>query len=301
VTAEPVYSPATNPLADAQTQMIVMQNINADRQEAAEMAARDADHGAMGASIAAASAGAEDRGQAEAIAAEAHARADAAFQGVADSVARDPFGSFVPGETARKPHDGYEVTFRISAPERHGSAYGVVRLIVRLPGTPGAKAQSLRMFRLRDLGPDPRKVIVRILDLPAGFAVESHEVHIYADGRELATNLSTSRVELTPDEALAFLILRHAQVNAGATIPASVAVELRDPAPALTANGPSRLVDLVIGEDGVVRDVRFADLDAGRASADLTAAVRGVRFLPALVNGRPVESSGRFTLGELFR
>ncbi len=199
-------------------------------------------------------------------------------------------------------HDGFEVSFRASAPEPHARAYGVLRLRIRDPQQPELTRQGLKVFRLRELTPQPRKTTVGIYDLPPGFTVESYQVHIYADGEELATNLSPNRVELTADEAHQYLIMRHAHLHPGATLPAQVLADraLRAAPSELIAGQENTLVNLSITAEGQVDQIEGDAAISVPLSPQLQAALREVRFLPALVDGQPAASTGTFALGELF-
>lgn len=305
ITGAPVHSPATDPLAESQSQMIAMQNIDADRMESAEQAFRQAENAAYGAIAQAAAMPADspDRGGAEARAGAAWAQATAAADQVAAVVANPQFGEFMPGAgNGGAGHDGYEVTFRISSSEPRSDAYGVMRLVLQYDAQPTApRQQLLKLFRLRAVDATRRKVIVRALGLPPGAKVESFEVHVYVDGEELATNTSRNRVEITADEAHQFLVLRHLQRHRGETLPAQVADPLRSNVPALVAEHAAALVTLGIDAAGKVSGVIVGSIAAERLPAEIESAVQGARLLPALVDGQPVASTGTFALSELFR
>lgn len=289
----PVYSVNADPGAEAQDQQMTIDAMQNQVRDQADSGQRDATrYNAQTANSGDAGAMAD----AQQVLNAANTRLDEVH---ATAVLRGALpGS---GDSGAGP-DGFEVSFRVSAPESHARAYGVVRLFIRDPRQTEATLQALKIFRLRELTPQPRRTVVWIQDVPPGFIVESYEVHIYADGRELATNLSSNRVELTADEAHQYLILRHTHLNRGATIPAQVLVEL---APSAAAAG------LVAGQEGtlvnfrITADGKVAHMDGDAAipiplSPRLQAAVREVRFLPALVAGQPAASTGTFALGELF-
>lgn len=235
--------------------------------------------------------------------ADAAAANASAMAGQMTNVLTNPqFGDFLPGDKADgRAFDGFEVTFRISAPEPRDDAYGVLRLVLQDVAQPtAARQQLLKMFRLRTLDATPRKVIVRSLGLPPGATVESFEVYVYADGEELATNLSRNRIEVTADEAHQFVILRHMQRHKGETLPAQIPGDLQAKAPASVAAHAAALLTLGITAEGKVSDVKVVSIASESLPAELESAVRGARFLPALVNGQPVDSTGSFAVSELF-
>lgn len=304
----PIHSPATNPVRDAQAQMIAMQGIDADRQDASAAAWRQADTGAVAATAQAAAtdASSPDKGLVEGAAAAARGQAASALDNMTSTITNPLFGSVLPGsgETGSDATcDGFEVTFRASASEPCSNVYGVLRLLIRPPAPAnGELLQALKVFRLPDLDARPRKIVVRRLDMPVGAKVESFDVHIYANGRELASNTSRNRVDVSDDEALQFLILRHMQGHAKETLPAEVAQELRPGWPGVISKDATKLtVDVGIDAEGKVSAVSLGVAATTPSAAELERAVRNVRFLPALLNGKPAPSSGTFALGELFR
>jgi hypothetical protein len=200
--------------------------------------------------------------------------------------------------------DGFAVAFEVSTPQALDDAYGVLRLRYRESTQPGATLlHAMKLFRLRKLDAKPRKVVVRQFGLRPGFSVESFQVHLYAEGRELATNLSPNRVDVTEDEAHQFLILRHVHRHAAASLPVQIAPELLRPAPPALADGgvAALLVNVEVDVDGRVTAVVPGAVDSGAVGAELLDELRRVRFLPALLNGRPVAGRGAFAVGELFR
>jgi hypothetical protein len=305
LTGEPVHSPAADPVAEAQSQMLTLQNVEAARQQENEVRMLQAEAGARALGVAA---GMMDpaypgRGQAEAMADAARAEAARAASASAAAYGLPQFRDFNPnGDGAEGRHDGFEVAFRISAPRPESDAYGVLRLIVRDPQDEGTTAQALKVFRLRELTPNPRKVVVRLFGLPPGFAVDSYQVHVYAGGHELATSLSPNRVALTLDEAHQFLVLRHLQVHKGGRIPAEIVPDFRPSANGLVTPGQESVtVELSITAEGRVAQVASASTDLAQRSPELESALRDLRFFPALLEGNPVASTGVFALGELFR
>ncbi len=298
LTGYPVHSPATNPEADAQQQMMAMQNIEADRQEASEAALRQAEFAQMQAGAALQSGGSQ------ADLEKARAQVATATSDL-DSVLSNPeFGDFLPGSGRGKGgFDGFEVSFRVSAAEPHDDAYGVLRLLLQDSARSQESSMALHVFRMRSLDATPRKVVVRRFGLPPGFHVASYDVHVYVEGQELATTTSPSRVEVTDDEAHQFLILRHMQSHPGATLPPQVAADLKPewPDAALAAQWSNATVTVSLTEQGTVAKVDAGAAIASPLPASVLHAVSEIRFLPALVKGRPAASSGAFALGELFQ
>lgn len=232
-------------------------------------------------------------------------RAAAAVNEMANVIGNSFFQDYLKGASGDNGvFDGYEVDFRVSANERLPEGYGVLKISLQDPSRTELGVQhTYQVFRLPEMDSKPRKVIVRRFGLPMGFSVDSYEIHLYSDGMELATNESKNRVEVTADEALQFLILRHMQNNKGANQPPQVAAELRPawPNAELVAAWENILVTLEITPEGTVDETEVAGTISNALSNELASIVRDVRFLPALVSGQPVAGRGTFSLGELFR
>lgn len=303
IEGRPVHSPLTDPMAE----LSKLYNIEADRQEAAEHAARQAEYYAAGAGLENAMTPDDSltKESTEAAMDAAADRAAAAVNEMANVIGNSFFQDYLKGASGDNGvFDGYEVDFRVSANERLPEGYGVLKISLQDPSRTELGVQhTYQVFRLPEMDSKPRKVIVRRFGLPMGFSVDSYEIHLYSDGMELATNESKNRVEVTADEALQFLILRHMQNNKGANQPPQVAAELRPawPNAELVAAWENILVTLEITPEGTVDETEVAGTISNALSNELASIVRDVRFLPALVSGQPVAGRGTFSLGELFR
>jgi hypothetical protein len=296
----PVYSPAKDPASAAHAQQAFLHNLEGARMEESEMNMRKAQ---AAADLANAQADMSNPQQAQ-MAAEAQATADQTIaesaDALGDTVYRD---SEVGAMHRREDFDGFAVSFALSTPQPLHEAFGVLRLRYRESARAGAPVgHAMKLFRLRKLEAKPRKVVVRQFGLPPGFVVDSYQIHLYAGGSELATNQSANRVNVTEDEAHQFLILRHTQLNPGATLPAQIAREILRDAPPAMVRGQLKgvVVDFNITADGKVAEVTSGIPLSGPSAAEIVEALRAVRFLPALVNGKPSASRGTFAIGELF-
>jgi hypothetical protein len=177
---------------------------------------------------------------------------------------------------------------------------GVLRLFVRDPAKPSVVAPVHRFFRLREIGPEPRKVTIAQDRLPRGFALDEYSVHLFLGGGELPTTVSKNRLDVTRAEAHQFLILQHLQRHGRkdvpvALIPALLAPELEELIPVDRANA---LIDVVVDAEGRVVALGPTPPAHDPLPADLAAALRQVCFLPALQKGAPVEGRGTFALSE---
>lgn len=197
--------------------------------------------------------------------------------------------------------DQLTVTFEASSPAPLKDAYAVLLTVTRLPSAPQEPVLSLAFRPLPPLGPKPRRIDLAHDGLPPGFALDRCEIHLYRGGRELATNLSERRIELTRDEAFQFLLLRYTMDHAGRDRPPQPVVELLPPdfVAGLPAQQRKRAAEIHVRADGRVETVALEPAGSGPADADLEAALRDVWFYPALLQGQPVATDTTILLGEL--
>jgi hypothetical protein len=205
-----------------------------------------------------------------------------------------------PGTRARSV-DQLEITFEASSPETIKDAYAVLLTVMRLPAAPKDPVMSLAFRALPPLGPKPRRIALTHDGLPPGFAFERCEVHLYQGGRELATNFSERRIELSREEALQYLILKYTMDHAGRDLPPRPVVELlpQDFAARLPADQRTRAAEVHVRADGHVENVRLEPAGSGSADAYFEAALRDTCFYPALVKGQPVATDTTVLLTDL--
>jgi len=228
-------------------------------------------------------------------------------QGLADAAANPAFSNRTEGAglTTHGDEDIYDalgISFQVSAPEEIGDAYGVIRVFFRTPEKPDELLTSIRFSGLRNVGPKPQKVFFLHEGITPGFTLENYDIHVYTNGRELATNLSKNRVELTLDEIHQFLILKYGTENSGGGAPVGIAVELfdNDLRALVPDDQKNRGVEVVVNAEGRATKVTLENSGWSSADAYLVQTLMQVRNLPALRNHKPVSDTGRFVLSEFF-
>ncbi|HVT74001.1 MAG TPA: hypothetical protein VHD61_12775 [Lacunisphaera sp.] len=204
---------------------------------------------------------------------------------------------------AKGQFDAMEVSFKISSPVELKQPYMVILYRFHDPAAkPGVNGLAIHAQALEPIDSTPRYVHVLRGGLPVGFKYVDSEVHIYNRGREVATNLSGKRVNLTRAEAQQYLVMNHVGAHKGATLPpAAVAGTLslarRD---SLTPAQLTRTVYVKVDSDGTLRGA-FKDRDCQSPVEDagLNAALDEVFFAPALEAGKAVEGVARMRLADL--
>lgn len=206
-------------------------------------------------------------------------------------------------ELAEGNYDAVDISFKISASEPLDDPYMVIIVQYLERGAkPGASSMLIHAKALEPIGLTPRFVRMREGGLPAGFKFESYQVHIYNRGKEVATNASSKRVELTRDEARQYLLMEYLGAHKTDTVPAAATPgSLRaDVRQRLAADQLQRTYYAKISPDGVLL-AAYAD-EACHLQVDdpaTTAVLADVLYKPSLVKGRPVEGVARVRLADL--
>lgn len=206
-------------------------------------------------------------------------------------------------ELAEGNYDLVDVSFKISSPVPLDDPYMVVLVEFRMrDAKPGETSMLIHAKALDPVDAEPKYVRIREGGMPVGFKFERFEVHIYNRGREVATNASTKRVELSRDEARQYLLIDHLGANKDATLPAvavpgSLAPDLRA---RLGRDQLNRVCYARVSKDGLLLGA-FADEGCSLPLADpeLAAALTEVFFKPALAQGRPMDGVARVRLADL--
>jgi hypothetical protein len=190
--------------------------------------------------------------------------------------------------------DAILVEFEISAPKPLANPYMIVVAQFREKGAPASTARNWIYAQMLDyVDETPRRVSVRRGGLPPGYELDKVNVHIYDQGREVATNVSPKRVELTREEAFQYIVIEHIGNNKGQTLPATpVMATLTPEARTRLRDGQGQQVYYVlVSKDGLVTD-GFEDEEYSKRIADpfFAEVVKRIWFKPALEKGKPVES-----------
>ena len=140
--------------------------------------------------------------------------------------------------------------------------------------------------------------------LPPGYVLEKVRVHLYENGVEIATDLSENRASLTRDEAHEYLVIDHLSAHKTDTLPARVALmKLPEDWAARGKDASTRPTCYIkVDESGHVGGL-FTDKACTTKVDDpyLEAVFKDVLFLPALKEGKAVESVTQVKLAELTR
>jgi hypothetical protein len=239
----------------------------------------------------------------------ANAAANAAFaqataQGTAAAdLSQTDNGDEPGGRLVKTGLDAMDVEFDISSERPLKKPYVVTLTRFHPKGTkPGTVQNLVYAKELHQIGAHPTNVHFVEGGFPYDFELVDFQLHLYNGGEEVATTVSSERVELTRDEAFEYVRIEYISAHKGATLPASPAMGIL-PAdlPGRLANGEFKETIFVrVSKDGYAGEP-FADASCSRKIDDpyLATVVRCIRFDPALAQGKPVEGVASVNLWQL--
>jgi hypothetical protein len=208
------------------------------------------------------------------------------------------------GERGLSPgNEAMDVAFEVSSQHRLESPFVVTITRFHPRGTKPGTVQ--RLVFAKALGPiDSRPVAVHFYEegFPPAFELQGFEIHLYNRGEEVATNVSSKRVELTRDEAFEYVKMGYIGTHKDDTLAAVPAMGK------LPADLPARLADGKYGDTYYVRvskdglaDELFLDAACTKKVGDpyLESVIRNIRFKPALDRGKPVDGVAQIKLSQL--
>src|ERR1017187_5698680 len=199
--------------------------------------------------------------------------------------------------------DAMDVEFEISSERPLQKPYVVTMTRFHPKGSKPGTVQNL--VYARELGmieSHPTNVHFVESGFPYDFELIDFQLHVYNRGQEVATTVSSKRVELTRDEAFEYVKMEYMGSHKGATLPAAPAMgKLPADLPKRLAEGEFRETFFVkVSKDGLA-DEPFVDETCSKRIEDayLENVVRCIRFNPALAQGKPVEGVASLNLRQL--
>jgi hypothetical protein len=212
-------------------------------------------------------------------------------------------GNEVGGMLAPTGLDAMEVEFEISSARPLASPYIVTMTQFHPKGGEQRAVQNL--VYARELGPiDARAAKVHFIEggFPFDFEVVDFQMHLYDRGEEVATTVSSKRVQLTRDEAFEYVKIEYVAAHQGATLPPEPALALfPSDLPARIAAGAFKDTFYVrVSKEGRA-DGAFSDPSCSKRIEDAyrERVVSAIRFYPALTAGEAVAGIASLSLTQL--
>jgi|HubBroStandDraft_1064217.scaffolds.fasta_scaffold35492_1 hypothetical protein len=199
--------------------------------------------------------------------------------------------------------DALDVEFDIRSAKTLQDPYVVTMTRFRRPGAkPGMVQNMVYAKSLHPIDVHVSHVHFAQEGFPFGFEVVDFQLHLYNRGEEIATNVSSDRVELTRDEAFEYVKMEYVGSHKDATLPAEPAMgKLPAELPSKLAQGQYKQAFYVkVSKDGLA-DEAYSDPACTRRIDDpyLDSVVKRIRFKPALNRGTPVDGFATLDLGKL--
>ncbi|HEX2099942.1 MAG TPA: hypothetical protein VHF69_04735 [Candidatus Synoicihabitans sp.] len=197
-------------------------------------------------------------------------------------------------ELARESFDALEISCNVSVESPLRDPYLIVIARYQEPGAkPGVVRDWIYAEALNDLSRRPARVRILRGGFKPGYHLQNVHVHVYDQGREIATNLSRNRVALTAEEAFKYLLLEYLAENKDATVAARSIPELwpHDEIAGLSSEQISRPYYIKVGNDGLPVGSFTDAAHSTSPAAQIADLIAQMRFYPALQNGKPAEST----------
>ncbi|HUG10181.1 MAG TPA: hypothetical protein VMM36_04165 [Opitutaceae bacterium] len=194
-----------------------------------------------------------------------------------------------------------ELTFDLSTPEPIENAYIVIVANYGTADAPERNVQQISVRNFDQIDSQPRKVKMSHAASVNGLPFGRFDIGLYANGVEVATNLSAKRMPLTREEAYQFFLIEYLSKHKG---------ETRSPAPILMTSrsefrrelGQVEMDELIyakVDKSGSTLSLSSDKAGSKKLPAPLEVALQDVRFMPALENGTPVEGQLRLKVADL--
>jgi hypothetical protein len=194
-----------------------------------------------------------------------------------------------------------ELAFDVSSPEPLEQAYIVVVANYSSPSKPTEVTRQISAREFAHIDSRPQRVKLIHAASLNGLPFKKFDIALFANGQEVATNLSEKRLALTSDQAFQFFLIDHLSTHRGATLPPTPMLmtprtEFRQQVAKIETN---QTIYANVDKMGNVLSMSADAAGTQRLPSSVESALQKVRFLPALNNGAPVEGRIKVTLAQL--
>lgn len=215
----------------------------------------------------------------------------------------DASNSYLIHQMATSSQTEVEMSFNVSAPVRIEHPYMIVVATYAVDDNPDHMARQVSARSFDHVDTHEQHVTMSHAASLNGLPFKKFDVALFANGEEVATNLSEKQMPLTSDQAFQFLLIDYLTAHKGETLP---------PAPRLMTPrsefrrlvedaDPGRAIYATVDESGKVIAITADQAGHEPLPATVAAVMQHVRFMPALNEGKAVRGQVKVTLGELAR
>ena len=199
--------------------------------------------------------------------------------------------------------DTVNISFKLSSPQPLGPGYVALITEYQIGGKDGAIEHGISVDQFDGLDAEPRRFRMRQTTSSGPWELRNHRIVVFAEGQEVATNLSERRMNVTKDEAHQFIVRRYVLGSRGQTRgPAPVVMV---PRPQLeTAARQANLPEAIfvkVDKDGAVLSLSTDRFGIAKVPPAGEVFLENIRFLPALDNGTPTEGTVKFAITDILR
>lgn len=212
----------------------------------------------------------------------------------------DAYARAASTEQAEEMYDAIQYNFTLSAPQRIERPYVVAIASISVPEKPETQFDSIYARSIDEIDQKPRTFHVMHVGLPLGFKLKSYRLHVFNNVTELATTRSEQRLPLSKKEAELYLVTQYVADHRSETLAARTALA-SFPSEFSKQIDPEQLKKrfvLTIDPSGEVANVQVADAPAEPVNEYVEQVLKGFRFYPALIKGKPVEGQLRVKFGD---
>jgi len=202
-------------------------------------------------------------------------------------------------EIARGLFDAVEVKFDVSAEKPLMAPYVVLVAQYHAKDKPQSSQNWIYAQALKPIQSQPAHVHILQGGFPLGFELEKCSVHLYDGGTEIATNVADNRVQLTREEAFLYIVMDYLGRHKGATLPASPAMT-KIPEDWPTRTETNKTCYVKVAKTGHPQGA-YEDKACSKKLSDryIASVVMDARFLPAMAEGKAVDSVAKLSVGDL--
>lgn len=191
--------------------------------------------------------------------------------------------------------DAVELRFSVSSPEPIADAQVVALITIRSE----YRQLELNFHRnIGTIGPKPRKITLMQANLPEGFEVMDHAIHVFSGREEVATTLSSNLTQLSRDFASKFAQLDYIEHHREANAPASPIWSLAPSELRATQNLNELDHPVTVDLDA---EGNLVAIQGSTSPSNVESIVSKMAFLPALESGKPVASRLEVNPADYFR
>jgi hypothetical protein len=194
-----------------------------------------------------------------------------------------------------------ELRFEVSSPTPLENAYILVVANYASPSKPNEVARQISAREFALIDSRPARVKMNHAASLGGLPFRKFDIALFANGQEVATNLSEKRMALTSDQAFQFFLIDYLTAHKGATLPPAPILmkpraEIRRQ---LEKSDTNHTIYANVDKSGNVLAISSDAAGTQPLPPSVESVLQNVRFMPALEKGAPVAGRIKVTLAQL--